>query len=297
MIAKLISSANHDNLDEDFKFSFMREKCELHFESASKSKLYKEVILPLGKIFGKSESDIYSSFLRYNLEINSYTNEFYSTFDSRFALAINYLLPGTWFYRRLEKYIDVCQRFRKICDVGFGVPLVFIYHALKMLPPKRWRFHYFDKFQSAQTFAKPFIDLIRNAYPSLFANHIQVEYGFLDLDAPEDAKVKEKTFDLMILADCVEHASTPKRTLRSLLKNFEVKEYLISLPVGTIIPQHAIEFVDQCDVLNFLRNGRLQIDKTEMIEAYWESDLIGNEDFSGSLFVQCTHRSNGINRD
>ncbi len=270
------------------KTVFMKEKADQHFERASKSDIYKRILVPLGKSFNRSEEDIYTAFTYYNLQINSYTNEFYSSLDCRFALAINYLVPETWFSRRLNTYMATCIGHHTICDIGFGVPLVFIHHALTGSRPKRgMAFHYFDKYDSATIFGGHFVSLMRDEFAALFSCSPAVDFRILDLDAPQQGRKSPISSDLVIACDCLEHAHSPAAALRFLSMHFPAKEYLIALPVGPIIPQHTIQFTNEPEVTDFVKQAVFRIIDQTLVTASWNSDLVGNEDFLGSSYVRC----------
>lgn len=285
------TSEHSVTLSDIHKRHEMHLKANLYCQRLRACSLYHNVVLPLSRDYGLTEGDIVHAFFYYNNEINSYDNSIYQSTEARFALLLNYLLPGTWFSERLSMYAGIASQFNSITDIGFGFPLLLLNHVqgwndrVTRLPT---RLHLIDKFPSAFEFADRFISHIRNAFPasSLFA--LEVTYDHFDLDSPESDKPVEFLGELVVALDCIEHARDPLVASRRIATYASGRKALIGLPVGPIIPQHTAEYLSVNSAVNFVRDSGFTPLGAKLVATNWRRDLVGNPEFSGSVFIDAT---------
>ncbi len=271
------------------KYAVMRQKCEQHLQQAKESPLYDRLVLPLAKRWGYSSSYVEDAFKKYNLEINDYGNDIYSGLPSRFALLLNYLLDEGWFAERLAYYERVAAPFSTIIDVGFGIPLLHLQWLKTFAVPVDLKhLLLLDKFPIAHDFAQGFIDVAEATSPTL-RDVVTCDYSSVDLDKAErhlHLAPHTNGHSLVVALDCIEHARDPHAALSGLAATYAGCEFLIALPLGPIIPQHTVEFLSEDEITAFVSKASLTVESSYLVRTSWARDVIGNEDFEGSVFVR-----------
>jgi len=283
------TSGDSVTLSDIHKRHEMHLKANLYRQRLRACSLYHSVVLPLSRDYGLTEGDVAHAFFYYNNEINHYDNSIYESTEARFALLLNYLLPGTWFAERLRMYAGIASQFSSITDIGFGFPLLLLSHVqswrgrVSRLP---MRLHLIDKFPSAFEFADRFISHIRNACQESSLLGLKITYDQFDLDSPESEKPVDFQGELVVALDCIEHARDPLAASRRIAAHSSGRMALIGLPIGPIIPQHTAEYLSVGSAVDFVGKSGFTPLGAELVTTDWRRDLVGNPDFSGSVFIE-----------
>jgi hypothetical protein len=265
-------------VDQEFK----EQRALLHFNAARETRAYAAIIPLLMHRFGYTEADVQREFLRYNLHINEETNGTYQLIGTQFALLINYLVPGSWFSRRLERYTSFVQDFRCIADVGFGLPFPWLLAALGG-PRLRGLFQFVDSSQSALDFAHELIQVVeKGGLMEPGHAHYSLQLGSIEHSSQWQLQRPEA----VVALDCIEHAPQARQALSDLARKLAGSTFLIGLPVGTPIPQHTIDFDSKEDAITFVATAGLRVRRSYLVRPEWERDVVGNPGFQGSVFVE-----------
>jgi hypothetical protein len=238
--------------------------------------------MPLARRFGFSEVDVRSHFLRYNLGINSESNETYQIIGTQFALLVNYLPTATWFSKRLDAYAEFVSHYHRVLDIGFGIPFPWLIACSRGLHLSG-HFTLLDSSQSALDFASEFINRATARHPERTAG-LQYSLTLGWLEKPDEWAVGD--IEAVVALDCVEHAIDPSACLARVVNRFRGATLLVGLPVGTPIPQHTVDFDNETEALAFVSTSGLKVIRNHLIRANWGADVVGNPGFAGSLFME-----------
>lgn len=223
-------------------------------------------------IFSKlqiSKKEVIESFLEYNLDIYSLKgNEVYESLANRIVLHIHNLLEGSWHIDRQQIILDMINLAQpnKVADIGFGVPSRYV----KELVIGKNNFHLTlgDLYDSAFVFAQVLLQSWDESWEK------KIEFKKTDMDKNEFIG----NFDLYILQDSIEHVEEPDKFLRRYVQLApENAKFLISLPIGPLIPRHFIAWETEEDVLKWLIKHELSIIKRKPVYVRPEVDLFADE--------------------
>lgn len=205
---------------------------------------------------GQSLDALISAVETYNRDYSAYGNEVYAQLGTRVAHWANFLDQG-WFQRRLDYPFSIAPDYDVIVDLGFSVPYAFTFPHLRNA--ERCSFIFVDREESILDFYKALIAMEDWGFVS---NRAKVMIN--DLEKEQDLQkikyliqeLKPKSV-LIIASEILEHLHNPGPVMQWMadlfIRNstFGCTLYM-TLPIGTQIPSHEVEFLDPEDANTWL---------------------------------------------
>jgi 2-polyprenyl-3-methyl-5-hydroxy-6-metoxy-1,4-benzoquinol methylase len=202
---------------------------------------------------GLSEQSVMNGVLRYTLEMDRLTNDYYSSMSARAALYLHSLVLESYHQLRQEtviQFLKTCGRERlSVVDIGFGVPSKYVTETLSL--QKNWRVTLADRDQEALDFAE--------AVVACAAPTVRPRVSLLRFDM--DSAQYVGNFDVFIFMDSIEHAADPTMVLGTTVSAAPTDSFFIlSLPIcKNPTPMHFIEFLDDEAAIKWLESSGLTV--------------------------------------
>lgn len=261
-----------------------KDKLKNFAESVFSNPLYAEELECLMLRLNLSKAEIIDAYIAYDLDILSYDNKIYSPLAMRFVLHLHNLLEGSWHIERQKAISDLLREIspQSILDLGFGVPTQYIHWVMSQ---SNASLTLCDFSESAITFAEPLLDIWYQQW--------QNKINFVTTDMSLIAK-KKTNYDLYLFQDSIEHVDTPTECLVNFVQNSkETAYFLLSLPIGPLIPMHSIAWETVQDAHSWLENCGLTILYWKQVRTNPEVDLFASdieEGFVNYIALCCKHR-------
>lgn len=221
------------------------------------------------------QDDIISEYVRYDLDIFSYSNEIYSSPEMRMVMHIHNLLEGSWHIERqniIYKFMSVLKP-SSIMDIGFGIPSLYI---KKFLEHDNTHITLSDFSMSALSFASALLYTWEPDWNNK-VNLILEDMMITSMSPPKN--------DIYLFQDSIEHVEDPTTCLTNFVKNSHSEaKFLLSLPIGPIVPMHHIAWHSELEASKWLNDCGLEIELKEKIDVNPEVDL-----FAEQLNFHCTN--------
>ncbi len=217
-----------------------------------------------------TKGKIIKSFLEYNLDIyDASGNSIYESLANRVVLHIHNLLAGSWHIERqktIEDFIKLSNP-TTAADIGFGVPSRYVKNLV--INDNRFELTLCDLYESAFIFARTLLKLWDNDGGSG-----KVKFLKTDMDNNEFVG----NFDLYIFQDSIEHTHYPASYLKKYVKlSPSNAKFLISLPIGPIIPRHFIAWETEKEGVEWLKKCGLKVDSSKVIFVNPKVDLFAEQ--------------------
>lgn len=206
----------------------------------------------------------------YNSRMDQYGNEVYSQIESRIAHWLNFS-EDRWFNDRLTDYLECVGKFDVVVDLGFSVP--YAYAGAMTSDSALSRFVFVDKEKSARSF---YDALVREADLGDYAHHDEVIIADIEDAATHEAilmaAAKNEPLSLLVVAsEILEHLRDPETAWElihqlSQLPGLQTASTYVTLPIGSKIPSHVMEFWSRDAATDYLAQ-HLSISKTKVLEA------------------------------
>lgn len=247
-------------------------------EKTLDSKKYGNEFKELMERFGLSKQEILEMVIRYTFS-KEVTNKDYSSMSMRVVLHLHNLIPGSYHQKRQEiiySYLDDCEG--SVIDVGFGVPLEYMFRILK---DKDITLTLADKDKIA-------IDFARTLFEIRGISENKIRYKLLDMNKELPGK-----YDWYMFLDSIEHAENSTEYLSKIISQAENNsKFIFALPIcskDSIKKMHSIEWRKVEDALEWLKNCGLEVERYELITPNKEVDIfafIYDRTFE-NLIVRC----------
>lgn len=205
---------------------------------------------------GQSVDALISAVEVYNRDYSAYGNEVYSQLGTRVAHWANYLDQG-WFQRRLDYPFLVASDYDVIVDLGFSVPYAFTLPHLR--DAERCSFIFVDREKSTLEFYKALLELENfGSVPNrakVLINDLEQEQE-LQIINDHIQELRPKSV-LIIASEILEHLHNPEPVMQWMSKLLIQKTssrctLYMTLPIGSQIPSHKIEFLKAEDASEWL---------------------------------------------
>jgi hypothetical protein len=224
---------------------------------------------------------VIKGFLDYNLDIFSPEgNEIYLSPENRVVLHLHNLIEGSWHIERQQVIWDFLQKTsaKRIADIGFGVPSLYVKNILS--EDNAMSIALCDHYPTAFEFAKTLISLWSDNWVNKIS-FIKTDMDALDFIGP---------FDLYIFQDSIEHTLEPTAYLKKYVDLSPANSFfLISLPLGPIIPRHYIAWETNEEAQAWLNDCGLQVIFQRNVYVNLAVDLFAEElgDNFNDYYVLC----------
>jgi len=228
-----------------------KEKLLTLLNSILESSQYQSEIEDMLEILEIPKCHIINEFLYYNLDVLHYNgNEIYESLGNRVVLYIHNLIQGSWHQERQNVTLEFIKQVqpRKMVDVGFGVPSRYVKKLV--LEEKKSLLTFIDLYDAAFVFAEVLLNFWQKDWNKY------IEFRKMDINS----KFSVGFYDLYLFQDIVEHAYDPAGFLAEQVHcSYPDAFFLISLPIGPILPYHYISWGSDEEALQWLDNLGLQI--------------------------------------
>lgn len=242
--------------------------------------VHKDELDYLLKYLNLSEKEVLQAYVDYNMDVFAFENEIYESLAMRMVLHLHNLLPGSWHQDRQRVVLEMLQQTgaKTIVDVGFGVPTRYVREYV--LKNKGVHLGLADLFDSAFTFAEALLEYLDPGWKR------RIDFMKYDMDTQDFIG----EYDCYIFQDSVEHTKDPTTYLTKTVKSaLQYTQFVMSIPVGPIIPVHYIVWKDSEEVEAWLKKCGLEILNSEKVYINPEVDLFAeqlDEKFY-NLLVRC----------
>ena len=202
------------------------------------------------------DADIARAYYFYDSDVFAYDNEVYASYEIRFVQYLHARNSGSW---HIEKHNCVNEFLKRhwpctVVDIGFGIPQSYVLDRIPI--DDRGRFTLLDKYMSALKFSQCMLDFV---WPNW---HRSIRFGEIDLAQ----NFSIKPHDVYLLLDSIEHAINPTEGLRRLVSTAKNNsKFFLSLPIGSKVPVHYIEWLNEQDALDWLKANGLEVVIRKMI--------------------------------
>ncbi len=214
-------------------------------------------------MLGVNESEIIQDFVHYNLDLSAFGNEIYESLAMRFVLYIHDLLENSWHQERqavVSEFVNMTLA-SSIADIGFGEPTLYVKEALRARRPK---ITLCDYEQSAFTFAEALLEIWDLRWRDV------VSFKQTDMDTNDFVG----SFDAYIFKDSLPHTSDPAFYLDSYVKKSPPHaQFILSLPIGPIIPAHYMAWSTKEEVISWLDLCGLKVKEQREVHVNPDVDL------------------------
>ncbi|WP_316353830.1 methyltransferase domain-containing protein [Candidatus Trichorickettsia mobilis] len=210
--------------------------------------------------FNISTEEIVDAYIEYDLDIFSYSNEIYGATTNRLVLHLHNQLKNSWHIDRqniVERFIQElnCQH---MADIGFGVPQQYLKNFLTKEQKDQFdltkTITLIDFEKSALEFAATLLHL----WNPTWSQYISLQQQDMTILCERKQILAE--YDLLIFQDSIEHVPDPSTCLKSFVSNSKNSaKFLLSLPIGSLIPSHHIEWKDIPESKNWLAECGLAV--------------------------------------
>jgi len=237
-----------------------------------------EEILSIVKI---PKQHVIDEFLYYNLDVLHYNgNEIYESLGNRVVLHIHNLIKDSWHQERQDTVTEFIEEIHpeKMVDVGFGVPSKYVKKIV--LEKKKTLLTFVDLYDAAFKFAEALLMYWQKNW------YEHIEFKTLDINSGYFVGF----YDLYLLQDVIEHAFDPAGFLIEQIKSsYPEAVFIISLPIGPILPYHYISWNSDQTALKWLENCGLQIKKKKSVYVNPKIDLFSEQlgDKFHDLYTLC----------
>lgn len=176
-----------------------------------------------------SQREVVDTYIQYDLNVNTYENEFYRSLAARMVLHLKYQQKESWHNLRQQQMIELLclAGRRKIIDLGFGAPSRYVRDYV--FQHKDVSLTLADRYTSALKFAKTLLDY----WSPYWKERINLKRHDMN-----EEKVPQG-YDLYIFQDSIEHVRNPEKYLKGLRKDSLL---LFSLPICKKSSSHQREW-------------------------------------------------------
>jgi len=241
---------------------------------------HKEEIKYLLKYFNLSEKKLIQEYVNYDLDVFDYENEIYEPVSMRLALHLHNLLDGSWHQDRQNTIFRFLKKinFNSAVDVGFGVPTKYLRNYLADKSAKK--FTLIDLYDSAFDFAKTLLSQLSDSWEK------SVNFKKIDMNTMKYVG----DYDVYLFQDSIEHTKDPTGYLKKTVSlSPKDAKYILSIPIGPIVPCHYIEFKEKKSAIKWLKEVGLKVEKSKEVFVNPEVDLfaINLDEKFYNLIVLC----------
>ncbi len=214
-----------------------------------------------------SKKDLIEGYLLYNLDISIYANEIYEHKEVRFAMYLQNLMKGSWHIKRHEIVLNILKELKSksIVDMGFGLPSKYM---KEYVLENEVKLKLVDFYDSAFNFSEKLFDIWGKPWKE------KISFKSLDMNK----KTYVGNFDCYLFMDSIEHINNPEKYLKKFVKKSNPgTNFIISLPIGPLIPSHTRGWKTEKEAIKWLSDCDLIIDKKENVYPNPKVDLFAAE--------------------
>ncbi len=251
-------------MTQDIKITRLKEFALSIFNNKEHKKDLEELLLRLNL----NQEDIVKSYIDYDLDIFSFSNEIYDAPSIRMVMHIHNLLEGSWHIERQNIIYNFIKETKpsSIMDVGFGIPSLYI---RKFINDENLKITLNDLSDSAQAFASKLLDQWGSNW-NKHINFIIEDMAITSFRPPKN--------DIYLFQDSIEHVNDPTTCLSNFVKNSHPEaKFLLSLPIGPIIPAHHMAWDSDIEIRDWLKYCGLKIISEKKIKVNPEVDLFAEQ--------------------
>jgi len=243
---------------------------------------FRKEIKSIAETLGIATDEIKQEFLNYNLDIHDpQGNGVYRSLSNRLVLHIHNLISGSWHIERQEtvsNFFKWCNP-KSAIDIGFGVPSQYVRDCVLG-----------SEFEASLTLcdlyeeAFHFAEVLLNSWQLGWEE--KIKFLRADMNAPESLG----DYGLYMFMDSIEHTFNPTACLKRYVRQSpESAMFLISLPIGPLIPRHYISWETDAEAVAWLHSTGLIVKKSNTVYVNPHIDLFAEQlgkDFH-DLIVLC----------
>lgn len=232
--------------------------------------------------FGLNKEDVIDAYFAYNYNIYSFGNEIYNSIANRIVLHIHNLLKGSWHTERQKIITNMISEINPntLIDIGFGVPTQYIKDiTLRNRTPLTTLC---DLYDTAFQFSTALLSQWDKSWQEV------ITYKRIDMQNVSGIG----DYDLYLFQDSIEHVNDPTDCMKKYVKTSpKSSTFILSLPIGPLIPVHFIEWGNDQEAFNWLNECGLKIKQSQKVWVNPAVDLfadpLGNDHHN--LIVLCTN--------
>lgn len=237
-------------------------------ESVIDSESHRDEIRYLFDNLNLSREEVVKAYVDYDLDVFAYKNEVYEPLAMRAVLHLHNLLPKSWHQDRQETISNLLKKCEPstVVDMGFGVPGRYVRDYV--LNRGNVELTFVDLYDSAFGFAEKLLDRSHKSWRD------RINFKKLDMNTHE----YPGDFDCYIFQDSLEHVKNATIYLeRMVSQSPSSSKFILSLPIGEIVPAHTIAWKDKDEALGWLQEGGLNVYEYKEISVNREVDLFAQE--------------------
>lgn len=244
-----------------------KERLEYFANSVIENPLYRENLANIFSRLRLSKEQVIEAYVRYDMDIFAYENEIYEPIDLRAALYLHYLLPGSWHQDRQRTILSFLKKTKpnSIADMGFGAPTKYVKEYV--LAHKK-SLLLVDLYESAFQFTRSVLNTQKLQWNQY------VSFQKLDMNTHEFPQ----KYTCYIFQDSLEHVKNATAYLKKIVASSPLGTlFIFSLPIGTKIPSHSIEWKKPTDAISWLSDCGIIIQHYKTIRPNPAIDLFAEQ--------------------
>lgn len=258
-----------------------RQKLLAIVDAALNSALYSDELSYLAKQLQISRDDINARFLDYNLDIYKVNNSIYDSLTTQFILHLHNLIPGSWHIEKQQVIYKLLSELspKSIADIGFGVPTMYVKHYMEN--QANLSITLCDFSNTAISFAKILLGRWQPDWEKIIT--------LKSLDMRQVGLIGKH--DVYMFQDSIEHISDPAECLKKYVAYApKTAQFILSLPIGPIIPAHCIAWDSDKEVIDWLDQCGLRVNYQKSIFVNLDVDLFAEPlgEHHHDLVVSCS---------